>query len=400
MLKTLYNNIWLRYYWYIFLFYCIALYSFNVRIGVLASIVMIFAFLPCVLIKFKMNIFDYIVIFFIFWNILSFFFFSFSNLPLSVYVREFSNSVLPIGFYYLGKIHIQERLRFYHNLSLSILAILISGLFLFLYQPDFYRVYLDNLEGIGLNIISSSSDFRSLVGLTMTGTLSFVLVAYSTSKMLESQAFIWKLLLLLALTCGFITFRRSAMVVILLQIVFYALIVAKISFSRFLSFLTVTLFLSILLFLYLIQYVDLDLFYNLIIERLSLLGEGIDERKDSWYGSFAIANWMIGDGLGVYGHKAVDFSDIYIPDGYYFRLIAELGIPGFLTFSAILVSSILKSVLRLDVYFFEFSIILGLSLQAIGSDIFSFQLIAPLFWFCSGIVLGGPYIFMSSHERD
>ncbi len=395
-----FSTIWRNYYWYILLFYCISTYSFSVRIGVLASIVMLITYLSSLLKSFKLNIFDYLVNFYFCWNFLSIFFFLFNDLPLSVYVREFSNSVLPIGFYYLGKVFIHERLNFYYNSSLSFLAILILGLLFFIYQPDFYRVYLDNLEGIGMNIISSSSEFRSLVGLTMTGSLSFVLVAYSASRIIESQNIIWKLVLLFAVVCGFITFRRSAMVLILFELGFFMLFMLKISRVFFFNFITATGFLLFLFFVYFISYLDFNLLGSLFFDRLNMLSEGIDERKDSWYSSFKVANWILGDGLGVYGHKAVEFSDIYIPDGYYFRLIAELGIPGFLAFLAIIICSLIKSFSKLRVYFYEFSIIFGLSIQAIGSDIFSFQLVAPLFWYCTGVILGASYCNVNSHERD
>jgi hypothetical protein len=333
-----------------------------------------------------LNFHDVFILLFVLVNCLSIISFCFSGLPFSVYFREFSNTVLPIGFYFLGKSFCNSRNIFYKNIAIVITINMIIGLFLFFYQPDFYRIYLDELEGVGLNILSSSGEFRSLVGLTMTGSLGFILSVISSKKMLDSRSVIWSFVFVLSIIVTFLTFRRSAMIVVLIQILLFVYLFFKHNVLKGFK-LSVFLFGIILFLLILVRnFFDVASFWSLLTERFNLISEGINERKGSWYSSFEVSNWLIGDGLGVYGHKAVEFSEVFIPDGYYFRLLAELGLPGVALFFILFISALIKSFFNFRFYYIEFSIILGLSLQAIGSDIFSFQLVAPIFWFACGSI--------------
>ena len=180
------------------------------------------------------------------------------------------------------------------------------------------------------------------------------------------------------------------MIVVLMQILIFSFHNLKYNLVKGIRLIGL-IFIVILFFVITIGgFIELDLLGDLFLERLDMISDGINERKDSWISTFYVSNWIIGDGLGVYGHKAVEYSNIYIPDGYFFRLLAELGLPGFILFFIILISSIIISFLKIKYYYIEFSIITGLTLQAIGSDIFSFQLVAPIFWFTCGIVLSNP----------
>jgi hypothetical protein len=378
---------WIYYYYYIFAFYVVLLFFNNLRIGVFASVLMLFFYFYNIK-RNKLFTYDICIILFVIWNLFSIIFFSFSDLPISVYIREFSNTVLPIGFYFIGKTFYDQRDIFYKNSAIVFVLILLVGLFLFYKQPEFYRVYLNELEGIGLHILSSTGEFRSLVGLTMTGSIGFILSVFSSKKIIESRSLLWISIYILSIISTFLTFRRSAMVVVSIQVFIFFLFYLKNNIFNALKYFLFSLIFLFLIILILNNYFDFNLLIDLFVERLGLISEGINERKGSWYSSFIVSNWFIGDGLGVYGHKAVEYSDVFIPDGYYFRLIAELGVIGFGLFSSLLIISLIKSLLNIRLFYIEFSVILGLSLQAIGSNIFSFQLVAPLFWFMCGIVLG------------
>jgi hypothetical protein len=115
-----------------------------------------------------------------------------------------------------------------------------------------------------------------------------------------------------------------------------------------------------------------------------MLSEAFDERSTNWLDSFKQANFLIGGGLGAFGHKAVPYSKVIIADGNYFKMFAELGIIGVFVFLSILVSSIFKGMQDLKNKYLELGIVVGLSLMAIGSNIFEYQIIAPVFWYSMG----------------
>ena len=126
-------------------------------------------------------------------------------------------------------------------------------------------------------------------------------------------------------------------------------------------------------------------FLSSLLERFNSLSSAIAERSDSWFEGLSNTTSIItGDGLGKYGHKVVEFSDLSIPDGNYFRMIAEIGILGFLIFVSIISTAIYKGFLKIRTHYVQLIVIFIICLQSVGSDLFSFQLVAPIFWYSIG----------------
>ena len=88
--------------------------------------------------------------------------------------------------------------------------------------------------------------------------------------------------------------------------------------------------------------------------------------------------------MGRYGHKAVEYSDIYIPDGNYFRMIAEIGIIGVLLFFIIILKALYNGFSNIKTHYIQLAIVIMVCMMSVGSDMFSFQLIAPIFWYSIG----------------
>jgi uncharacterized protein with PQ loop repeat len=355
----------------------------DVRIGVVASIIIVFymiKYLPKTIL-FK-NYVDVLVMFFIFYNTFSFFWFLFSGLPISVFIREFSNSILPMFFYFFAKIEYKNNNNFFNVTLYAIVTCFVIGIILFFQQPFYYRSYLDSLDGVGTNIISTSDAFRSLVGLTMTGSLGFVGVVISFNKIIESKGNKGKIALLICIIGVALTFRRSALFVgILAILIFHYLGYFKYNTLRKRYFFIELIILFVISGYLLSNFGDL---LTMLGERLMMLSDAVGERSGSWIDGLQYGNLVIGSGLGVFGHKAVEFSDKYIPDGNYVRMLAELGFVGIIVFISIIIGTLFKGFKKLRLHLTEMGIILGLCLQAIGSDIFSFQLIVPILWYSVG----------------
>lgn len=371
------------YYFIIIAIQSLGMFVPDIRIGVIASIIIIFymiKYLPKIIL-FK-NYIDVLVMFFIFYNTFSFFWFLFSGLPISVYIREYSNSILPMFFYFFAKIENKNNNNFFNLTLYAIVTCFVIGIILFLQQPFYYRLYLDSLDGVGTNIISTSSAFRSLVGLTMTGSLGFVGIVISFNKIIESKGSNGKIALLICIIGVALTFRRSALFVgILAILIFHYLGYFKYKTLRKRYFFIEFTILFVISGYLLSNFGDL---LTMLGERLMMLSEAVDERSGSWIDGMQYGNLIIGSGLGVFGHKAVEFSDKYIPDGNYVRMLAELGFVGTFVFISIIIGTLFKGFKKLRLHLIEIGVIIGLCLQAIGSDIFSFQLIVPILWYSVG----------------
>lgn len=350
------------------------------------SIVMVFFLL--LLLKLKKivikNYFDWLILLYIIYNTISCITFIYSDLPISVFVMEYSNSILPmICFYFIGKMNL-ENLNFYDITLYSIFACFLIGFYYQFNLPENYREFmakLDNTEGTGPEFFILY--FRSLLGITATGSLSAICVLLSLDKIYRSNGRFGKIIFLISFIVLLLTFRRSAFYVTFFAILwvnYLAIFKFKLTKKRLIIFEVASLiFLGLLL-----NYMDPE-FINSVIERFGSFNDAIDERNQSWFdGISKTKNLIIGDGLGRYGHKAALFTDNIIPDGNYFRIFSELGIIGLFLFLSIIVSSLFKSYKKLNKYYIEFAIILMICLQGVGSDIFSFQLIAPIFWFTIG----------------
>ena len=90
--------------------------------------------------------------------------------------------------------------------------------------------------------------------------------------------------------------------------------------------------------------------------------------------------------MGSVGHKAIGFSKILIADGNYFKMIGEIGIFVIYIFFDILISSFWNGFKDLKNKYLDLGVIFCICLIAIGSNIFTFQSIAPIFWFAIGRV--------------
>ena len=374
------------YYAIVIIVYFFAIYIPQIRVGVFMSIVMMYLLYYLIknnLISIRTHL-DAIVSTYILYNTISFFWFLLAGLPLDVFIMEYSNSILPIVcFYYIGRIN-REDTRFY---KITWYAIIIGFCIGFYYQitlPENYMEFMGKLDNTGqTNPLSYISDFRSLFGVTATGSLGAIGLLISLSIIATSKVKNGKVGFFICLLAMVFSFRRSA---------FYAGFIAIlwINYVSFLKFKTSKwkLFFfeisMVIFFIFLINYFDPDLLESVYTRFLALSG-AIDERKSNWFdGLNKASNLIIGDGLGRFGHKAAQYTNDVLPDGNYFRIIAELGIFGISIFISLIFVALKKGLTQLADNYIEIGIVIMLCLQAIGSDIFSFQLLAPIFWYSIG----------------
>ena len=374
-------------YYYIIIIgiYFLAMFIAEMRVGLAASaiiLILTISHLKKHSIVFRSST-DWFVALYIVYNAGSVIWFSLSGFPLSVFIREYSNTVLPVFFYFFASQATGSKSKFYENTLRAIIFNFVVGFILYIQMPYFYRLYLYTNFGIGTNIILSSQYFNSLIGITLTGSLGVVGALLSYKKIIKSQGRKGTTELIICIVALVLTLRRGALysgIIAIAGIHYLSYFKYKLIKYRFLLF-EIILIAGIVLWVSK-EYPDI---FPMLLERISMFTEAFLERNDSWLdGMNNASNLIIGDGLGIYGHKVIGYSTNYIADGYYFRMLAEIGVIGMFLFLGIIITSLLKGFRNLRVYYLETSVICVLLLQAVGSDTLSFQLIAPIFWYSIG----------------
>lgn len=356
------------------------LYVPQIRLGVITSVIILILMYKNIKrhsLLYNSSI-NKLVLLYILYNSLSLLWFLFNGFPVSVFFAEWTNSILPVFFFYFSYPFKKERDNFYRLTLFALIFSFILGFILWVMELPLYRAFMDVTEGPGTDLFF----FQSLFGLTATGALGFVAFLISFQIIFKSRGKNGKIALLVSLVGTILTFRRSALFVLIMSI----LVMHFIGFFRY-SFVKKRYFLLELAFFYgvilLISY-NFDGFFVDLFERVSMLSEAFDERSTNWLDAFKQANFLIGGGLGAFGHKVMPYSKVVIADGNYFKMFAEIGSIGVFMFLSILASSIFKGMQDLRNKYLEMGIVIGLSLMAIGSNIFEYQILAPIFWYSVG----------------
>ena len=125
--------------------------------------------------------------------------------------------------------------------------------------------------------------------------------------------------------------------------------------------------------------------------RLASLPLAVGERSEQWVAAVnnMYSTWL-GNGLGANGHRAIGLEDAFVvADGGLVKSYCEQGIFGFSMFIYILILTFKKGLGNIKEYSAEVGIAAIAILQSIGSNILSFQLAVPIFWFAIGRIHSG-----------
>lgn len=356
------------------------LYISEIRLGVITSfiiILLIYKNLKKQSLFFNSSI-NKMVLLYLIYNSVSIILFLFKGFPISVFFAEWSNSILPICFFYFAQIERNPNDNFYRFTLDALVVSFVIGFILWIWDPPFYRVFMDITEGPGTDLLF----FESIFGLTATGALGYIAFLLSSYRIFKTKGRSGKIYLVVSMVTTILTFRRGALFVLALAI----LIMHFIGYFRF-RFLKKRYFVLEFIFLYciiLLVTANYEDFFTNLTERATMLSEAFNERSTNWVDAFNQGNLLIGGGLGAFGHKVSAYSKIFIADGNYFKMLAEIGIIGTILFITIIISSVFAGFRDFRNKYLEIGIVIGLSLIAIGSNIFEYQIIVPTFWYAIG----------------
>lgn len=373
-------------YFYLILFGIIILQLFfipSMRLGVATSILIMATAINWLISKrrSRSSIANKIVHVYIIYNTATVAFYAANEIPLSVFFAEWSNSILPVIFYYFAQEDHRKESTIYKVTLQVLIASFAIGFYLWVSESGLYRAFMDTTEGPGTDLLF----FQSLFGLTATGAFGVIGFLISASIIFKSNGRSGKIALVLCAIAAILTFRRAALLVLSLSIV--AIHYIGYYKYRFISKVYLLAEVVILYLMYLVVNAHYGELIAGVIERGGMISEAFEGRSDAWKHAFDMYYLLTGRGLGTVGHKALEFSETLIPDGNYFKIIAETGLIGFSIFLMILLLATANGVKNLREKYLELGIVLSICLIAVGSNILTYQSIAPIFWYSVGRLL-------------
>ena len=408
-MSKLFGKLPIAYFGFVYLSYVLLLFIPGIRTGVIAAGLMVLIAIEAAILLIKSDrISDFIsilnisVLAYFFYNLISFIWIIKNGYPISVFIEEFSNSILPITFYFAAvitaaiatkevKINIDK---VYKGFLFAFTAFSIICIIMYLWAPQFYCDFLYNMSFISKADASTCRvRMEGFSGSTSISYLGVAAMLVASKYMYENygkikQVAIYAMLFVFSLAVVFLANGRAGMVAAIIVILY-------LNFLVFFSFKFLDkkiLYIEIALFVLLIVAMCIATpgITSKIWARLVSLPGAVGQRSEQWIS--AINNmhgqWF-GNGLGANGHKAIGIEWAHVvPDGGLIKLYCEEGALGFSLFVYILILIFRKGLKDLKNCFCEIGIIGTALLMSIGSNIIAFQLCMPIVWFAAGVVSG------------
>jgi len=376
-----------NYYIFVMAFYFLSMIFPVLRPGVLISAVLCLIIIanPNIF-TFKLNFFHLVLFLYIVYNLFSVIYYFGTSLPVSVFIREVSNSILPVIFFFIGKRTIDEKNldSFIKIFSWAGVFCLLVGVYFIFFPNDMYFEYLEKtIANFYIGNYMKDQRLNSFLGSTEIGSLSSILAVVALSYIIKDRLNLKYLLLYsLAVLCVGLSMQRSAIVISGFMVVIwhiYGIGIGRINYN----FLFAELLFVSIAFIQVFR-LHAELLVQ-VMSRLSAFSTAISERSDTWFNAISNSpNIILGSGLGSVGHKALGFTKYYVHDGSFFKILAETGIIGFSLFMIMIILTYAKFFSTKKNYRLEISIISILLFQAIGSNVLAFQTLLPVFWFSIG----------------
>lgn len=302
------------------------------------------------------------------------------GIPMKVFITAVSNGLLPIIFYYAAR---RENHLFYKRSLWAIQGCCIVGLILLWKMPQWYYLYC-RTYGFSYTRLSSC------IGSTAIGSLSVIAILISIQMLYDSKGRKAKIFYCLSVLYAFCSMQRSAWIVALMSIVLmHYLIFFKWRTIKLRYFAVELAGVGVGAFILrnrIMAMIVRWLAEHAVAERAMAGRQSgmFSSRTGTWIEGLRHSNLLFGNGFGTVGHKAVGYVDYIIADGSWACLLCEIGIVGIGLFILILLKTVELGMHNLKKAFLPLGIWGCIALQAIGSNMFEYQLIMPFFWYAIG----------------
>jgi len=382
------KNIYLGY-----VFYILNISSFvfmvypKVRPGIVASVVMLI--IVIMYLKYFPVILEGINIFFVLYFCICVFSGAFYILGFSskseLFFYGISYNLLPMVMYLVGTIFAKKEYdKIMMNLIISNFSIILVGLALYYFEPMFY---MKTIASNTLEILDMSNNyyrFPSYVGTLIVGNITSVsipLIFMYREKLKKVYFFFF---LIIFIVGSILSMQRSAFIATTFALSGCVLLSFKYNHSKGkIIKIGVGIVCTLIALLLIYNNIFTETQKVMFTMRGLSFNSAIGERINQWQTGIDIFSaYPFGTGLGSAGHKAVAAGILNtIPDGNYFRILAEVGLHGIIVFLLLNICALSKSI-KNNKYI---AIILIIYLfQAIGTNVFDLYYISFVYWFVLG----------------
>lgn len=383
-MKRLINCLINNYYIIVIALYLATFYNSNISVGVICSalicVTIVGSFVFNRIDIYRMSFTDTICLIYFFWCMGSSIQYIVQELPISVFVKAVSNSLLPVFFYYFARK--KSINKFWNRFVFAYCVCGGVGAVLLVTMPKWFWTYCYN-HGYSYTRLSSA------VGSTAMGCLGAIAVVVCLEKVYRTCGRQGKILYVLSLLFTFMSMQRSAWMVSFLSLIIlhYCFFVKWRRVKR--KYLLVEFAFLISVFL-VCQEQLISMIKRWVLEHQDSAinnpgGAGLfSSRVGQWIDGFQNSNIFWGSGYGARSHKAVGYISYAVCDGSWSVLVCEIGMIGCILFLVIIIRSLKFGVYNFKELFMPVMVIVTISLQAIGSNMFEYQIIMPLFWMAVG----------------
>lgn len=373
-----------NYFWIMLVGFLLAMTSRRISTGVYIGGILTVAMICCVK-QFRLAVDPFAAYLLI--NILSAIWYIMQDMPIILYIKGLMYVILPMSFYFIKKYDVA---RAYKLMFDALFASIIIGIILYLWAPEFYADYLYYHGHIGTNNVNWiwPNKVQSLYGITALSTIAVCCAAYFYWQANQGVkgAFVK---MIISFFVVIYNMRRGALVAAVFIVFFETFVMIKRG-KRPQRLMIIVL--SSLIFFSLFCLVFRNQTSNLVV-RLMGMGEEY-ARRSSGNWDFLLkqmrGNLMLGNGVGSMGHSAIEYNHLLqsggVYDGNYTLIIAESGIVGFGLFIWGIVDSFIKFIRNKNRNDISVFIVIIFMLVAVGSNVWEFPLIAPLFWYSLSVM--------------
>ena len=347
-----------------------------------------------------------ISIFYLFYSICSIFGYSFNRVPISLYILDIRNEILPFLFLYVGMNKKMSYKKFNHWFLYCSAFTFIVGLYLYFSMPTWYIDW--KLANLNESWLANGTE-RIINEEYVSSRVSFT-AFWTTSYQVSTFALITLIFLLNYFLKGF----KSKILTIFLFISIISIIFAQERVS-----IVYALFLILFCFFYDLKH--LRIFYKKVVfilvivisivllleitnSRLLTVFSAVNERINSIdflqmiyerYDLHEFKNWnnyFFGTGLGSGGHDASNLG--YKPsstDSTFLKILIEKGMVGLISFLILLWICVIKAIKNYRIYLFEILIIGFFTFGFLGANFISMPQYIIFFWLSLGRIWNKRY---------
>ncbi|MCF8298083.1 MAG: O-antigen ligase family protein [Saprospiraceae bacterium] len=342
----------------------------------------------------------YLIGVYLIYNLSSGAWFATTGIPFMIYIKELSNVIFPMLFYYIGFSGIVNANKFYKTFVVSFVFATVVGMYLYCFSYGWYFAFLRRIEPwFNEEYYSMYGRMNSFLGSTAMGSISIIALVMAVCDTIKRGFSATNMLIvLLSIVSAVLSYQRSAVclsIVAVCGLFTFGLIKRRIKLQYYITIIILAFGLILVAANMRPDYVES------LWARVMSTAFAVSERKAQWHTALASRNydWVLGNGLGAGGHKAMEFIEATVCDGSFVKMLVETGLVGCVLFAIINISTILRGMKCWRFLLMEVCIILVLLLQSIGSNVLAFQVILPIYWFCVGRIWRNEYNYDPVYGR-